>query len=241
MKVALVTGGSRGIGRAIVDTFARSGYRVAFTYATNRDAADEVVAALAAEDGAAAAYQADVRDFARAGHVVASVEETLGPIAVLVNNAGIRRDGAFGFMSPEDWQAVIDTNLTGPFNYARLVVRGMLGAGGSIINITSTSGLVGLPGQVNYSASKAGVIGFTKALAKEVARLGVRVNAIAPGFIESDMTASLSDVAKKKLYASIPMGVPGRPRAVADLALFLAGESASYITGQVYAVDGGLV
>ncbi len=241
MKVVLVTGGSRGIGRSIVETFARNGYCVGFTYATNKDAADTVVSAVSAYGGTAVAYQADVRNFARAGEVVASVQEGLGPIGVLVNNAGIRRDGAFGLMNPADWQAVIDTNLTGPFNYARLVVRGMLDAGGSIINITSTSGVVGLAGQVNYSASKAGVIGLTKALAKEVARLGVRVNAIAPGFIESDMTASIGEAVKKKLYATIPMGAPGQPSAVADLALFLAGESASYITGQVFAVDGGLV
>jgi 3-oxoacyl-[acyl-carrier protein] reductase len=241
VKVALVTGGSRGIGRSIVDAFAQHGYGVAFTYATNREAADSLVEKVAAASGTAVAFQADVRDFSRAGEVVAGVQQRLGPIRVLVNNAGIRRDGAFGLMSPADWQAVIDTNLTGPFNYARLVVGDMLGEGGSIINITSTSGVVGLAGQVNYSASKAGVIGLTKALAKEVARLGVRVNAIAPGFIESDMTASIAEPMKKKLYATIPMGAPGQPSAVADLALFLAGDSASYITGQVYAVDGGLV
>jgi 3-oxoacyl-[acyl-carrier protein] reductase len=241
MKVVLVTGGSRGIGRSIVETFARNAYRVAFTYATNQDAAHTLLAAVTASGGTAVAYQADVRDYSRAEEVIGGVQESLGPISVLINNAGIRRDGAFGFMSPADWQAVIDTNLTGPFNYARLVVRGMLDAGGSIINITSTSGMVGLPGQVSYSASKAGVIGLTKALAKEVARLGVRVNAIAPGFIDTDMTASIGEAVKKRLYATIPMGVPGQPAAVADLALFLAGDSASYITGKVYAVDGGLV
>ncbi len=241
MKIVLVTGGSRGIGRSIVETFARNGYGVAFTYAANRDAADAVVSTVTAARGTAEAFQADVRSYSRAEEVIAGVQERMGPISALVNNAGIRRDGAFGFMSPTDWQAVIDTNLTGPFNYARLVVRGMLDEGGSIINITSTSGIVGLPGQVNYSASKAGVIGLTKALAREVARLGVRVNAIAPGFIESDMTASIGEATKKRLYATIPMGTPGQPSAVADLALFLAGDSASYITGQVYSVDGGLV
>ena len=240
VSVALVTGGSRGIGRSIVETFARQGYRVAFTYATNQTAAAALVASVSAAQGTAVAYQADVRDFARAEVVIGEVEQAFGPIGVLVNNAGIRRDGALALMTPTDWQAVIDTNLTGTFNYSRLTVRSMLHTGGVIINVTSTSGTMGLAGQTNYSASKAGVIGFTKALAKEVARFGVRVNAIAPGFIESDMTASLSDSAKRKLYAQIPAGLPGQPQSVAQLALFLASENASYITGQVYVIDGGL-
>jgi 3-oxoacyl-[acyl-carrier protein] reductase len=159
---------------------------------------------------------------------------------VLVNNAGIRRDGAFALMHADDWHAVVDTNLGGTFNYSRLAVRAMLSGGGSIINIASVSGIAGLAGQANYGASKAGVIGLTRALAKEVARFGVRVNAIAPGFIESDMTASIPESIRKQLYAAIPMGAAGPPSAVAELALFLAGDAASYITGQVYAVDGGL-
>jgi 3-oxoacyl-[acyl-carrier protein] reductase len=239
-RVALVTGGSRGIGRSIVETFAADGYSVAFTYLANRGMAEALSSRLSDGPTRVAAYEADVANYARAEEVVADVQASLGPIAVLVNNAGIRRDGAFAYMSAGDWQAVLDTNLTGTFNYSRIVVRELLSTGGAIVNITSTSGITGLPGQVNYSASKAGVIGFTKALARELARLGVRVNAIAPGFIESDMTASMDDATRKRLHAAIPMGKPGQPPAVADLALFLASDAASYITGQVYSVDGGL-
>jgi 3-oxoacyl-[acyl-carrier protein] reductase len=144
-------------------------------------------------------------------------------------------------MPAEAWKEVIDTNLTGTFNYCQLMVRSMMRRGGAIINMTSASGISGLPGQTNYSASKAGVIGFTKALAKEVARFGVRINAIAPGFIESDMTASIDEATRKKLYARIPMGKPGTPREVARLALYLASDDAAYITGQVYGIDGGLI
>jgi 3-oxoacyl-[acyl-carrier protein] reductase len=144
-------------------------------------------------------------------------------------------------MTAEAWKDVIETNLTGTFNYCQVAIRGLIRRGGAIVNITSASGISGLAGQTNYSASKAGVIGFTKALAKEVARFGVRVNAIAPGFIESDMTASLDDNTRKKLYAQIPLGKPGVPRDVAKMAYYLASPEASYITGQVYAIDGGLV
>jgi NAD(P)-dependent dehydrogenase (short-subunit alcohol dehydrogenase family) len=233
MSVALVTGGSRGIGRAIVEEFAGAGYKVAFTYAGNHGAA-------ACLDSVAKSFQADARDFSRAEQVVGEVESALGPIDVLVNNAGIKRDGALHNMDPVAWGEVIDTNLTGTFNYTRALMKHMIRRGGAVINITSVSGQIGMAGQTNYSASKAGVIGFTKALAREVARFGVRVNAVAPGFIDTDMTASMDENARKKLYAQIPLGKAGTSKQVARAALYLAGEDAAYITGQILTMDGGL-
>ncbi|OFV98457.1 MAG: hypothetical protein A3F68_00215 [Acidobacteria bacterium RIFCSPLOWO2_12_FULL_54_10] len=240
MKVALVTGGSRGIGRALVTEFAEAGYAVAFTYAQNTVAAEELAAQCSAEGKLVMACQADVRDYALAAEVVKRTRESLGPLNVLINNAGIRRDGAFHKMEPEAWREVMETNLTGAFNYARAVMPEMLRGGGAIINVSSVSGIIGMSGQTNYSASKAGLIGFTKALAKEVARLGVRVNAIAPGFIDTEMTASIDEAMRKKLFAQIPMGQLGTAQQVARLALYLAGDDAAYITGQVIALDGGL-
>jgi len=241
MSTVLVTGGSRGIGKAIVEEFAAAGHPVAFTYSASQNAATALVEQIASQGGRARAYHADVRDFGRAATVVCEAEQDLGPLAVLVNNAGIRRDMALHNMTAETWKDVIDTNLTGTFNYCQIAIRGLIRRGGAIVNITSVSGISGLAGQTNYSASKAGVIGFTKALAKEVARFGVRVNAIAPGFIESDMTASIDENTRKKLYAQIPLGKPGVPRDVAKMTYYLASQEASYITGQVYTIDGGLV
>jgi 3-oxoacyl-[acyl-carrier protein] reductase len=241
-RVALVTGGSRGIGKAIVEELARSGWKVAFTYGSNAEAAERVVSQLLGEGIAVAAYRADVRTFERASEVVKQVESALGPIQVLVNNAGIKKDVSFLRMDLEKWRDVIDTNLGGTFNYSRNVVMGMVKRGsGIIINIVSVSGVLGLAGQTNYSASKAGIIGFTKALAKEVARFGVRVNAVAPGFIETEMISDLPEAARKNLFAQIPMGSPGSPEQVAKVVAFLAGEGAGYITGQVLPVDGGMV
>jgi 3-oxoacyl-[acyl-carrier protein] reductase len=239
MKVALITGGSRGIGRAIVEEFSAAGYGTAFTYSTNREMAQGLVDCLVARGASAVAYQADVRDFVRAGEVVEQTRQDLGPIAVLVNNAGIKRDGAFSLMDPSAWQEVIDTNLTGTFNYSRVVMRQLIRDGGSVINITSVSAQIGMPGQTNYCASKAGIIGFTRALAKELARFGVRVNAIAPGFIDTDMLRAMDETVRKKLYAQIALGKPGTSRDVARLTRFLA-EDAGYVTGQVWMVDGGL-
>jgi 3-oxoacyl-[acyl-carrier protein] reductase len=243
MKVALITGGSRGIGQAMVREFAGACYSVAFTYAQNGGAADGVVASLAdpaGRDRRTLAFQADVRDFARAQEVVKEVQQTLGPIDVLINNAGIRRDRALHNMDPELWREVIETNLTGAFNYSRAVVGGMIRRGGVILNVASVSGVMGIAGQTNYSAAKAGLIGFTKALSREVARFGVRVNAIAPGVIATDMTESMDENARKKLLAQIPFGSAGTPEQVARLALYLAGEDAAYITGQVITMDGGM-
>lgn len=240
MKVAVVTGGSRGIGKAIVEEFAANDYAVAFTYSSNADAANALVAALAEKGQKALALQADVRSFDRAKEVLAQVKAELGPTSVLVNNAGIKRDGSFAGMTPENWHDVIDTNLNGVFNYTRLLIKELMIQSGTVINITSVSGQQGMAGQTNYSASKAAVIGLTRSLAKEVARFGVRVNAIAPGFIETDMTGSIDDNTRKKLYAQIPMGKPGNAADVAKLAVWLASDAANYVTGQIWTMDGGL-
>jgi len=237
---ALVTGGSRGIGRAIVEELVAGGHAVAFTYSANKEAADALVDCAKSKGGSAAAFQADVRDFARAGEVVREAQAALGPITVLINNAGIKKDAPLMRMDTSAWQDVIDTNLTGTFNYTRVLIGEMVRRGGSIVNIASTSGVIGMAGQTNYSASKAGVIGFTKALAKEVVRFEVRVNAIAPGFIETDMTASIDEAMRKKLYSGIPMGKAGSAQDVAKLACYLASDDAKYVTGQVWNMDGGL-
>ncbi len=237
MNVALVTGGARGIGRAIVEELAGAGYGVAFTYATRKEAADALVSSLGSS---VTALQADVRNFARAREVIDAVTGTLGPVTVLVNNAGIRKDGVFHSMDPSAWQEVIETNLTGAFNYSRLLAGDMIRRGGSIINITSVGGILGMAGQANYCASKAGLIGFTKALSKEVARFGVRVNAIAPGYIDTEMTESIDPEVRKKLYSQIPMRRTGTAQEIAKLVLYLASDAAAYVTGQVWAIDGGL-
>lgn len=240
--VALVTGGSRGIGQAIVEVLARSGWKVTFTYMGSREAAEVLAQALAGEGLDVVALQADVRDFFRAAEVVQEVESRQGPIELLVNNAGIKRDEPLYRMSPEAWDEVVDTNLKGPFNYTRAVLMGMIKRqSGRIVNIVSVSGILGLAGQANYSASKAGVIGLTKSISREVARFGIRVNAVAPGFIRTDMLDGIPEVARKKLYSQISTGEPGVPDDVARVVSFLAGEGGSYITGQVIPVDGGMI
>ncbi len=237
MKVALVTGGGRGIGRAIVEEFHGAGYKVAFTYSSNDDAANAVVEHCGPD---VMAIKADVRDFARAGQVVAETIAKFGPITALINNAGIKKDLPLMKMDADSWRDVVDTNLNGTFNYSRNAVSGMLRTGGAILNVTSVSGVIGMAGQTNYSASKAGVIGFTKALAKEIARFGVRVNAIAPGFIDTDMTSAIDEATRKKLYSQIPSGQPGSAADVAKLVLYLASDEAKYVTGQIWNIDGGL-
>jgi 3-oxoacyl-[acyl-carrier protein] reductase len=237
LKVGLVTGGGRGIGRAIVEQLSAAGYSVVFTYSSNESAAQAVVEKLGP---AVTALQADVRDFERAQQVVAETIAKYGPISALVNNAGIKNDVPLMKMDPAVWREVIDTNLTGTFNYSRAVVGGMLRTGGAVVNVTSVSGVIGMAGQTNYSASKAGVIGFTKALAKEVARFDIRVNAVAPGFIATDMTSSIDENTRKKLYAQIPSGQAGDAADVARLVVYLAGDDAKYVTGQVWNIDGGL-
>lgn len=238
MSVVLVTGGSRGIGKAIVEEFRAAGYQVAFTYSSNEAAANDLVHQLGHEN--VLAMQADVRNFGRAAEVIAETIAKFGPINALVNNAGIKKDLPLMKMDADSWRDVVDTNLNGVFNYSRNAISGMLRTGGSVINVTSVSGVIGMAGQTNYSASKAGVIGFTKALAKEVARFGVRVNAVAPGFIETDMTSAIDEATRKKLYSAIPFGQPGSATDVAKLVVHLASDAGSYVTGQVWNIDGGL-
>ena len=240
-RAAIVTGGSRVIGRAIVEELARRGANVAFSFNQNREMADQLVTQIQSDGTRALAFQADVTDFAAAEAMVKAVKSEFGSVDYLVNNAGITRDKLIMMMSPDDWDAVVDTNLKGPFNVTKHAVSVMVRQRrGAILNIASISGVVGMAGQTNYSASKAGLIGFTKALAKEVGRRSVTVNALALGLIETDMTAALPDEYKQKMLEQIPLGRYGTVAEVARIALFLLSDDARYITGQVIQVDGGL-
>ena len=240
-RTAIVTGGSRGIGCAIVKELAERGANVAFSFSKNKELADQLVAAIEGAGHRALAFQADVGDAAAAEKMVRSVKSELGSVDYLVNNAGITRDKLIMMMSEDDWDAVLDTNLKGVFNVTKpavsLMVRQRRGA---ILNIASISGVVGMAGQTNYSASKAGLIGFTKALAKEVARRSITVNALALGLIETDMTVALADEYKQKMLEQIPLGRYGTVEEVARIAVFLLSDDARYITGQVIQADGGL-
>ncbi|HEY9230919.1 MAG TPA: 3-oxoacyl-[acyl-carrier-protein] reductase [Blastocatellia bacterium] len=240
-RAAIVTGGSRGIGRAIVEELAARGAAVAFSYSRNQEQADQVVAAVEAAGGRARRFQADVTDAKAAEEMVKAVKAEFGSVDYLVNNAGITRDKLIMMMSAEDWDAVINTNLKGVFNVTKPAVAIMVRQRrGAILNISSISGVVGMAGQTNYSASKAGLIGFTKALAKEVARRSITVNALALGLIETDMTVGLAEEYKQKMLEQIPLGRYGSASEVAKVAAFLLSEDARYITGQVIQADGGL-
>jgi 3-oxoacyl-[acyl-carrier protein] reductase len=239
-KVAIVTGASRGIGRAIAQELATLGANVVVNYASSSQAAEELVEKITKAGGSAIALQADVSKADQVEALLESVMAKFSRVDILVNNAGITRDTLLLRMKPEDWQAVIDLNLTGVFLCTRAVSKVMLKQrSGRIINITSVAGLMGNPGQANYSAAKAGVIGFTKTIAKEFASRGITVNAVAPGFIATDMT---SNVKAEEILQHIPLGRYGQPEEVAGMVRFLAADpSAAYITGQVFNVDGGMV
>lgn len=241
-KTAVVTGGSRGIGRAIAVSLAAEGAKVAVIYAGNAAAAEETLSLIKEQGGEAVAMQCDVADDAAVSDMINAVKEQFGSVDILVNNAGITRDGLLMRMKDGDWQAVLDTNLTGVFHCTKAVTKLMMKQrSGAIINITSVVGQTGNAGQANYAAAKAGMIGFTKSVAKELASRGIRVNAVAPGCIDTDMTAVLSDAVKEDMLKSIPLGRVAQPEEVAKAVVFLASDNASYITGQVLNVDGGMV
>ena len=241
-KTALVTGASRGIGRAIALCLAAEGARVAINYAGNVKAAEEVKAAIEAAGGTAILCQADIADSAAVEAMVANVVKEFGTSDILVNNAGITRDALLMRMKDEDFTKVLNTNLKGVFYCTKAVSKLMMKKrSGRIVNMASVVGLVGNAGQTNYAAAKAGVIGFSKSAAKELASRGITVNVVAPGFIGTDMTAGLPESVKEKMLTDIPLGRMGEAEDVANAVLFLASDQASYITGQVVNVDGGMV
>jgi 3-oxoacyl-[acyl-carrier protein] reductase len=241
-KVAIVTGGSRGIGRAIATSLAAAGATVVVNYKGNAAAADEVVHNIGAEDGQALAIQADISQSEEVERMFKTVLDRYGRLDILVNNAGITRDTLLLRMKEDDFDAVLDTNLRGVFLCTKAALRPMTKArGGRIINITSVVGLIGNAGQSNYAAAKAGIIGFTKSTAREMASRGITVNAVAPGYIETELTGQLSEQIRGAILENIPLGRLGAPQDVANLVCFLASDAAAYITGQTITVDGGMV
>lgn len=240
-KNALVTGAGRGIGKAIALELAAKGAFVIVNYNGSKEAAEQTVAEIKAAGGDAIAYQCSVSDYEACGAMITALIKEYAHIDILVNNAGITKDGLLMKMSEEDFDAVINTNLKGCFNTIRHMSRYFLKQrAGKIINISSVSGILGNAGQANYSASKAGVIGLTKAVARELASRGINVNAVAPGFVETDMADALSDSVKENLKSQIPLGKIGHPQDIAKAVAFLASPDANYITGQVLSVDGGM-
>ena len=240
-KTAIVTGGTRGIGKAMVEALTESGARVAFTYRSSSEEAEALKDALESKGREVRAFKSDVADFEAAQDTVKQVIDAWGSVDILVNNAGITKDGLMIRMSQEDWDAVIGTNLKGVFNFSKAVYRPMMKQrSGKIINISSVVGVMGNPGQANYAASKAGIIGFSKSLAKELGSRGVTVNVVAPGYVATDMTAALSDKAQEAMLQAVPLGRPASPDDVANAVVYLASSHADYITGHVLHVDGGL-
>ena len=240
-KIALITGAAQGIGKGIALEYAKQGATVAFTVRKHDERSEALVNEIAAIGGTAKAYAADAANFTSASEVVSEVMKDFGRIDVLVNNAGITKDGLLMRMTEEQWDAVINTNLKSAFNYIHAITPIMMKQrSGSIINMTSVVGISGNAGQANYAASKAGMIGLTKSVAKELGSRGVRVNAIAPGFIATDMTGVLNEDLKKQLILNIPLRREGKVEDVANVAVFLASDMASYVTGQVISCCGGL-
>ena len=240
-KTAIVTGGTRGIGRAIVLELAKNGCNVVFNYSKSDDLANALVKEIEALGVKAVAKKVDVSDFEAAKNMVKEVKDEFGQIDYLVNNAGITRDKLLALMKENDWDDVINTNLKSVYNFSKAVIMTMVKQKrGNILNITSVSGIAGVAGQTNYSASKAGMIGFTKALAKEVGKANINVNAIACGFIETDMTSELPEEYKKKMTDMTSLKRFGRPEEIAKITAFLLSDDAKYITGHVLTVDGGL-
>jgi 3-oxoacyl-[acyl-carrier protein] reductase len=240
-KVVVVTGASRGIGRATALEFGRQGAAVVVNYLKDTAAAESTVAEIASAGGRAAVHQADVSDYAAAEGLIKFAVQQFGDLNVLVNNAGITRDGLIMMMPEADWDVVQSTNLKSTFNCSKAAVRHMLRKRwGRVINIASVAGQIGNAGQSNYSASKAGQIGFTKALAREVASRGITVNAVAPGYIETDVWDSVPEAARQAALTLIPLGRTGRPEEIAKAVAFLASDDAAYITGHVLTVDGGM-
>ena len=240
-KVAIVTGGSRGIGRAIVDAFASEGAAVAFTYLSSREKAEAIAAEWQAKGRNVEAFYSDASSFVHAESLVPSIQEKFGRIDVLVNNAGITNDTLMLRMDESQWDSVIDTNLKSVFNMTKQCIKVMIRQrSGSLIHMSSVVGIFGNAGQANYAASKAGIIGFSKSIAKEVGSRNIRSNVIAPGFIESDMTDELDENTRKTFLANVPLGRLGQPGEVARLAVFLASDMSGYITGQTISICGGL-
>ncbi len=240
-KVALITGGSRGIGAAIVQRFAEQGATVAFTYRSSAEQANAIAEEINNNGGKAKAYQSDASSYEQAEALVKQVLEDFGQVNILINNAGITQDTLMLRMSEEQWDKVIETNLKSVFNLTKQVLRPMMkNRGGSIINMSSIVGITGNAGQANYAASKAGIIGFSKSIAKEVGSRNIRCNVIAPGFIETDMTEKLDDKTKETYLANIPLKRLGRAEEVADVCVFLGSDLANYVSGQTLSVCGAL-
>jgi 3-oxoacyl-[acyl-carrier protein] reductase len=240
-KTVIISGGSRGIGRAIALRLGKEGFNISFNYRESADSAATLESEISSSGGKAVGYQADIRNFEAVRQWVKDTQERFGSIDIVINNAGVIADKALALMDESDWRGVIDANLCGVFNLTRAAIVPMVKQkSGNVVNITSVTGITGMPRQTNYAATKAGIIGFTKSLAKEVAKYHIRVNAVAPGFIETDMIGGLKDSYKQEMLEKIPQGRFGKPEDVAGAARFLISEEARYITGQTIVIDGGM-